>query len=93
MEKEVIKEKTKETDIDGTNSFEKTLVLYDDDYHTFAFVIQSLVEICDLPYEQAEQITFLVHFKGKCEVRKGDVEYLKPMHSGLSRRGLKASIH
>jgi ATP-dependent Clp protease adaptor protein ClpS len=41
---------------------------------------------------QAEQCTFLVHYKGKCDVRKGSLEMLKPFKDGLIDRGLNATI-
>ncbi len=34
-----------------------TLVLYNDDYHTFDYVIKALVDICRHTYEQAAQYT------------------------------------
>lgn len=68
------------------------LVLYNDDIHTFDFVIESLVEICNHTLEQAEQCTFLVHYKGKCTVKTGSMENLKSMHEKLISRSLTAEI-
>ena len=68
------------------------LVLYNDDFNTFDFVIKSLVEVCDHSAEQAEQCATIAHFKGKCEVRKGMRPDLQPMQLGLIRRNLKALI-
>ncbi len=70
----------------------KLLVLHNDDIHTFDYVIDSLVEICDMEVLQAEQCTFLVHYKGKCDVKKGSYRYLKPYREGLTERGLNATI-
>ncbi len=70
----------------------KSLMLYNDEVHTFDYVIDSLIEICEHDLEQAEQCTFIVHYKGKCDVKKGDLQYLKPMRRGLSDRGLRAKI-
>ena len=33
-----------------------TLVLYNDDVHTFDYVIETLVRVCEHTYEQAEQL-------------------------------------
>lgn len=71
----------------------KFLILYNDEVHTFDYVIDSLIEICDIDPVQAEQITFLVHYKGKCDVIKGSVETLNPYRRGLVKKGLKASIN
>ena len=59
---------------------ENKLVLYNDDVNTFDFVIESLIEVCKHTLEQAEQCTMLVHYKGKCTVKTGDMEMLMPMH-------------
>ena len=68
------------------------LVLWNDDINTFDFVIESLIEICGHTPEQAEQCTILVHYKGKCTVKSGNIELLKPMHEKLISRGLTSEI-
>ncbi len=68
------------------------LVLYNDDFNTFEFVIQSLVEVCDHSAEQAEQCATITHFKGRCEVKKGLKTELQPMQVALIKRNLKALI-
>lgn len=69
-----------------------SLILYDDDYHTFDYVIDSLIEVCCHDTLQATQCTYLVHFKKKCEIKTGSVEFLKPMKEALSQKDLKARI-
>ena len=73
----------------GENNY---LILHNDDIHTFDYVIDSLIEICEMDTVQAEQCTYLVHYKGKCEVKKGAISYLKPYREGLIDRGLNATI-
>ncbi len=68
------------------------LVLYNDDFNTFEFVIQSLIEVCHHQPEQAEQCTLIVHYKGKCAVKSGDFDQLDPLKQQLSDRGLTATI-
>ncbi|MCW3078262.1 MAG: Clp protease ClpS [Bacteroidetes bacterium] len=70
----------------------KALVLYDDDFNTFEFVIESLIKVCGHNLEQAEQCTHLVHFKGKCVVKNGTYKKLKPLCESLLERGLTAKI-
>jgi ATP-dependent Clp protease adaptor protein ClpS len=72
---------------------ERTLVLFNDDVNTFDYVIDSLVEVCDHDVVQAEQCAYLVHYTGKCEVKNGSFDQLKPLRIELSRRGLKVAIH
>ena len=71
---------------------EQKIVLFNDDVNTFDFVIESLVDVCGHDFIQAEQCTILVHYKGKCEVKKGDLSVLEPMCTALLDRGLSAEI-
>ena len=71
---------------------ENYLILHNDDVHSFDYVIDCLIDVCAHNTVQAEQCTYLVHYKGKCEVRKGSFDYLRPMKQGLIERGLNATI-
>jgi ATP-dependent Clp protease adaptor protein ClpS len=71
----------------------KNLVLYNDEVNDFNFVIESLIEVCDHDNVQAEQCTYLTHYNGKCEVKKGSFQDLKVMKDGLIDRGLQAEIY
>lgn len=68
------------------------LVLYNDDFNTFEFVIKSLMEICDHSAVQAEQCATITHFKGRCEIKNGLKNHLQPMQVALIKRNLKALI-
>ena len=68
------------------------LILYNDDVNTFDHVIDTLVEVCHHTFEQAEQCASIVHFKGKCDVKTGSYEYLKPLCTALLDAGLSAQI-
>ncbi|HFS68169.1 MAG TPA: ATP-dependent Clp protease adaptor ClpS, partial [Flavobacteriia bacterium] len=63
-----------------------------DDIHTFDYVIDALIEVCEHDYIQAEQCTVLVHYKGKCAVKSGNFEVLKPKCTKLLQLGLSAEI-
>ena len=71
---------------------ENQLVLYNDDVNTFDFVIDSLIEVCRHDRLQAEQCTFLIHYRGKCAVKDGSFKKLKPLCEALHDRGLSAAI-
>ncbi|MBN2521561.1 MAG: ATP-dependent Clp protease adaptor ClpS [Bacteroidales bacterium] len=88
---EIIKLKPDES-IESNKEFGHFLILHNDDIHTFDYVIESLVEICKHNIEQAEQCTYITHFKGKCEVKTGTIEELKPYKYGLIDKGLSATI-
>ena len=69
-----------------------SLFLHNDDLHSFDYVIDALVDICNHSTQQATQCTYLVHFKGKCDIKQGSMDYLKPMREALAGRSLKATI-
>lgn len=71
---------------------ERNLIVFNDDVNTFDHVIESLVKVCRHDSAQAEQCTFIIHYKGKCEVKKGDYETLEVMCRGLLDRGISAEI-
>lgn len=71
---------------------EHGLVIYNDEINTIDFVIHCLETICELPEHQAEQCTYLIHYRGKCVVRNGSFEELKPMCEALLDNGLSATI-
>lgn len=68
------------------------LIVYNDDVHTFDYVIDLLIKVCKCEPIQAEQCTYLIHYKGKCQVKKGSFEELKPMQEILSDKGLTVAI-
>ncbi len=68
------------------------LVLYNDDVNTFDHVIETLIYACDHTPEQAEQCSIIVHYNGKCTVKTGTYEDLKPRCSLLLDAGLSAEI-
>ena len=68
------------------------IVLYNDDINTFDHVINSLVRICRHTSEQAEQCAILVHYKGQCTVKTGELPKLKPQGASLQDAGLSAVI-
>ena len=74
------------------NRKDRFLILHNDDYHTFDYVIDALIKICEHDEQQAEQCTLLIHYKGKCDVKKGSFSYLRPLKKALTQKKLKATI-
>ena len=68
------------------------LVVYNDDFNTFDWVIQCFMEVCSHTFEQSEQLSLIVHYKGKAIVKTGNFDKLKPMKDALVERGLSAVI-
>lgn len=73
-------------------STQNEIVLHNDDVNTFEHVIETLIYACDHTSEQAEQCAMLVHYKGKCTVKTGLYDDLKPRCSMLLEAGLSAEI-
>ncbi len=82
---ELVEKKEKKTPLND-------LVIYNDDFNTFQHVIMSLCEICEHEPIQAEQCAHIIHNKGKCGVKRGTAQDLKPMCEALLNRGLSAKI-
>lgn len=88
-----IREKTSEKIlIDEDIKKQNEIVLYNDDVNTFDHVIDTLIDACDHSPEQAEQCALIVHYKGKCTVKTGDYDELKPRCTVLLNAGLSAEI-
>lgn len=68
------------------------LVVYNDDVNTFDWVIQCLIEVCGHSFEQSEQLSLLIHFKGKATVKTAPFDDLRPLKDALVERGLSAVI-
>ena len=71
---------------------EKGILLFNDDVNSFDHVIESLCKYCDHDSIQAEQCAWIVHNNGKCLVKKGSYEQLKPICNALTENGLNAKI-
>lgn len=72
--------------------FNNEIVLFNDDVNTFDHVIETLIRVCNHTAEQAEQCAILVHYKGKCTVKTGSFDELKPLCLQLLEAGLSAEI-
>jgi len=83
------------TDIleDIQNDDPKALIVYNDDFNTFDHVIQTLVKVCKHTMEQAEQCTWIIHHKGKCSVKEGNLNKLRPMRHAICDAGIDARIY
>ncbi len=71
---------------------QRDLIVFNDDFNTFDHVIDSLVKVCKHEVEQAVQCTYIVHYKGKCQVKRGAYEQLEPLCTALLDRGITAEI-
>lgn len=83
----LVEEKTKTSTVK-----EKTLMLYNDDVNSFEHVIECLCKYCGHNPHQAEQVAMIVHYNGKCDVKHGSLEKLKPIYETLLDNHLTCKI-
>lgn len=77
-----------ETDVGDVSQ----IIVYNDDYNTFDWVIKSFVDVLSHSFEQAEQLSLIIHLKGKASVKTAPKTILKPKKDALVERGLSAVI-
>lgn len=85
-------EEIEKTTLQESAALNNEIVLFNDDVNTFDHVIETLIMVCKHTAEQAEQCAILVHYKGKCTVKTGDIAELTPLCSLLLEAGLSAEI-
>ncbi|MFT4696915.1 MAG: ATP-dependent Clp protease adaptor protein ClpS [Flavobacteriaceae bacterium] len=73
-------------------STQHQIILYNDDVNTFDHVVDTLISACEHTLEQAEQCSIIVHYKGKCGVKTGTYDELKPRCTMLLNADLNAEI-
>ncbi|MBU2649997.1 MAG: ATP-dependent Clp protease adaptor ClpS [Bacteroidetes bacterium] len=90
----MVKEKTKSINQEKEVTEDlKDLILFNDDFNTFDYVIESLIEVCNHDHVQAEQCAWIAHLKGKCGVKKGTAEELTPLRNEMINRKLTVEIN
>lgn len=87
----ITKEQTK-TDSKEKVGDVKTILLWNDPVNSFDHVIECLMKYCDHEYEQANQVANLVHFKGKCDVKRGPKEEMQEIKDKLQSCGLTVTL-
>lgn len=79
-------------EVDEVTVDEQQVVVYNDDVNTFDHVIDTLIRVCRHSQEQAEQCTWLIHYKGKCAVKSGSKDELVPVKDAICDAGIDARI-
>ena len=81
-----------EVQLDTDTGHPSHLIVYNDDVNTFDWVIDCFVDILNHTLQQAEQLAYIIHFKGKATVKTASFSELKPQKDALIDRGLSAVI-
>jgi len=70
----------------------RNLILFNDDFNTFDFIIDSLIEVCEHEYLQAENCALIAHYKGRCKVKRGTIDDLRPIYVEMTNRQITVEI-
>ncbi len=79
-------------EIEGKEEELKNLILYNDDHNTFDFIIESLIEVCEHDMLQAENCALIAHYKGRCKVKRGTLDILRPKYVEMTNRQITVEI-
>jgi ATP-dependent Clp protease adaptor protein ClpS len=80
------------TDEETTIGLLSRVVLYNDDWHTFDEVIVQLIKAIHCNFDQARDMAFEVHIKGKCIVFSGTLKDCLKVSSVLEEIALNTQI-
>jgi ATP-dependent Clp protease adaptor protein ClpS len=92
IKNDILTDTREEKDVMTLHDEYYSLIVWNDDVNTFEWVIETLVEVCGHSYEQAEQCSYFIHFRGKYAVKQGSYEELKPQCDAITDRGIGATI-
>ena len=75
-----------------TNIKTKSLILLDDDFNDFDYVIDCLVLVCNLTPLQSEQLAYIAHYKGRSIIKSGSFLDMINFKKDLTIYGLELEI-
>ncbi|MBT4191583.1 MAG: ATP-dependent Clp protease adaptor ClpS, partial [Lentimicrobiaceae bacterium] len=52
----------------------------------------SLVEVCGHDHNQAENCAIIAHYKGKCHIKKGNLDVIRPIYVEMTNRQITVEI-
>lgn len=92
LKNDILTREKEETEVLTSHEEPCSLIVWNDEVNTFEWVIETLMEVCNHSYEQAEQCSYIIHFRGKYAVKQGSYEELKPQCDAITERGIGATI-
>ena len=75
-----------------TNIKTKSLILLNDNFNDFDYVIDCLVLVCNLTPLQSEQLAYITHYKGKSIIKSGSFLDMINLKKDLTIYGLQLEI-
>lgn len=91
-DEDILVEEDIEQELDNSTGLNAKLIVYNDDVNTFEWVITCFIRVLGHTQEQAEQLSYIIHYRGKATVKNDSEEALKPFKDALIERGLSAVI-
>jgi ATP-dependent Clp protease adaptor protein ClpS len=88
----LVEEELSETTIEDLLGHENKLVVFNDSVNSFEYVEECFVQYLKHTPEQAQQCAIIIHNKGKCSVKEGSFDSLKPFKEALDDAGLTTEI-
>ena len=85
-------EPVEDVEIDLEKLLSSRLVVYNDDHNSFVHVIRTFMQVLKHSVQQAEQCAWIIHHKGKCSVKEGSIDELKPYRDAITEHGIDARI-
>lgn len=80
------------SDLDELIENKYVVIVWNDDFNTFEHVIDCLIKYCGHHQQQAEQCTYLIHFKGSCDVKRGKKEKMEKIYNTLIKCQLTCTL-
>ena len=68
------------------------LILYNDDIHSFAYVVACLIKFCGHDPQQAEQCALVADLAGQCTIKHGCWAQISTMKESLEAVDLKVKM-
>lgn len=81
-----------DVELDTSLDLISQIIVYNDDVNTFDWVIECFIDILRHTSQQAEQLSIIIHYKGKASVKQASLDELRPLKDALVDRGLSAVI-
>ena len=75
-----------------TNIKTKSLILLNDNFNDFDYVIDCLVLVCNLTPLQSEQLAYIAHYKGRSIIKSGSFLDMINFKKDLTIYGLELEI-
>lgn len=68
------------------------LIIYNDDEHSFAYIMACLIRFCEHTNVQAEQCALVAHHNGQCHVKSGSFLDLLEISNNFETLDIKNDI-